>query len=77
MDYMSLKYNHDGGDYMNMQEIKILFKESGLIENPHTHKWIRGSINSSHGELPTTFMSEEKCNERVWHGNIYIRKKVD
>ena len=73
MDYMSLKYNHDGGDYMNMQEVKNLFKENGFIENPHTHKWIKGSVNSSQGELPTTYMSEA----RYWHGDIYIRKKVD
>lgn len=58
---------------MNMQEITNLFKEGGFIQNPHTHKWCKNGVNSSHGELPTTYMTEAK----YWHGNIYIRKKVD
>ena len=73
MDYMSLKYNHDGGDYMNMQEVKNLFKESGFIQNPHTHKWSRGNVNTLHGELPATYVSGNTYS----HSDIYVRKKVD
>ena len=57
---------------MNKVSLTTCLKEGGFELNPHTHKWSR-NVNTSHGELPSTYVSDNVYS----HGNIYVRKKVD
>jgi len=56
---------------MDMKALGYSFRASGFIENPRTHKWEKNGINSSVGELPTTYMSEKA----YYCSKIYIQKK--
>lgn len=54
---------------MKMRELAFSLRANGFIENPHTLKWEKNGVNSSNGELPTTYMSEGK-----YRYNMYVRK---
>jgi len=58
---------------INKVDITTCLKEGGFTLNPHTHKWSRSGVNTLHGELPSTYISDNVYS----HGNIYVRKKVD